>query len=60
MRPLTLRPMAKIHAALAYYYEHQDQLDSEMEEDYRQLCELKAKAPPSPFVQRMRAMGKLP
>jgi len=52
--------MAKIHAALAYYYEHQDQLDSEMEEDYRQLCELKAKAPPSPFVQRMRAMGKLP
>src|SRR5437870_4235008 len=53
-------PMAKIHAALAYYYDHQTQMDAEMEEDYRRLCELRDKTPPSPFVQRMRATGKLP
>ena len=53
-------PMSKIHAALAYYYDHHNELDAEMEEDYRQLGELRDKTPPSPFVQRMRATGKLP
>lgn len=53
-------PMAKIHAALAYYYDHQTEMDAEMEEDYRRLCELRDKAPPSPFLQRMRATGKRP
>lgn len=52
--------MAKIHAALAYYYDHQTELDAEIEEDHRQLRELRDKTPPSPFVQRMRTTGKLP
>jgi uncharacterized protein (DUF433 family) len=53
-------PLAKIHAALAYYYDHQAKMDAEMEQDYREMCEMRGKAPPSPFVQRLRAMGKLP
>ncbi len=53
-------PMAKIHAALAYYYDHQAEMDAELEEDYRRLCEARDMTPPSPFVQRMRAMGRLP
>jgi uncharacterized protein (DUF433 family) len=53
-------PMAKIHAALAFYYDHQNEMDAEMEEDYRRLRELRDKTPPSPFVQRMRGTGKIP
>ena len=53
-------PLEKIHTALAYYYSHQAEMDAEMERDYREVCELRAKAPPSPFVQRLRTMGRLP
>lgn len=53
-------PLDKIHAALAYYYGHQAEMDAEMERDYQEVCELRAKADPSPFVQRLRAMAKLP
>ena len=53
-------PLAKIHAALAYYYDHQAEMDAEMEQDYQEVSKLQAAAPPSPFVQRLRAMGKLP
>lgn len=34
--------MAQIHAALAYYYDHQRELDSAIEEELRQVEQLRA------------------
>jgi uncharacterized protein (DUF433 family) len=58
-RQHTYLPLAKIHAALAYYYDHQAEMDAEIERDYREICQLRGQAAPSSFVQRMRATGKL-
>ena len=37
--------MAQIHAALAYYYDHKEQVDAEIEEGRRLFEEFKAKNP---------------
>src|SRR6266571_7627724 len=34
--------MAQIHAALSYYYEHQDEVDADIEGRYRYVDELRA------------------
>ena len=52
--------MAQIHAALSYYYDHQAELDAEIQEQLRRVEALCAQAGPSPFVERLRAEGKLP
>jgi uncharacterized protein (DUF433 family) len=39
--------LAQVHAALAYYYEHQQQIDADIEQGKRFVEELKAKSPPS-------------
>jgi uncharacterized protein (DUF433 family) len=39
--------LAQVHAALAYYYEHQQQIGTDIEEGKRFVEELKAKSPPS-------------
>ena len=53
--------LAQIHAALSYYYDHQIEIDAEIE---RQVQRVEALAPQaaidSPFRKRMLAMGKLP
>ena len=48
-------PLAKIHAALTYYYDHQADMDAEMERDHREVQELRDAAGEPPFVKRMRA-----
>jgi len=53
-------PMAKIYAALSYYYEHQAEIDADLERDHLEIQELRRAAGELPFVERMRAMGKLP
>ena len=54
-------PLAGIYAALAYYYDHQAEMESEIERQLRQVAEVAAKAPPdSPLRRRLRQMGKLP
>jgi uncharacterized protein (DUF433 family) len=52
-------PLAKVHAALAYYYDHQPELDAQMERDYQEIEAIRTAAGESPFVRRMRAAGKL-
>ena len=54
--------MAQIHAALSYYYEHQPELDDEIERRYREVKELKAENA-NPFsrhvlLERLRALDK--
>jgi len=51
--------LAQIHAALAYYYDHQDELDAQIDHDYHEAEALRAQAGESPLVRRLRAEGKL-
>jgi hypothetical protein len=50
--------MAQIHAALAYYYEHQDEVDADIERRTRYVEELRAQQPDSPLRQRLRAIKR--
>jgi uncharacterized protein (DUF433 family) len=53
--------LAQIHSALAYYFDHKQEIDDEIERQVREYEELRAKAnAESPFLQRLRALGKLP
>ena len=54
-----LLTLAQVHAALAYYYDHQQQLDAEIESQVQRVDGLRAKAGESPVVQRLKAKGKL-
>jgi uncharacterized protein (DUF433 family) len=52
--------LAQIHSALAYYYDHKQEFDEEIARQVQRVDELAAKAnAESPFIQRMRALGKL-
>jgi uncharacterized protein (DUF433 family) len=53
--------LAQIHSALAYYFDHKQEIDDEIERQVREVEALKAKADAeSPFLKRMRALGRLP
>jgi hypothetical protein len=39
--------LAQVHAALAYYYEHKQDIDADIEEWKRFVEEMKSKSPPS-------------
>ena len=36
--------LGQIHSALAYYYDHQEELDAEIEQDYQEVEKLQAAA----------------
>lgn len=44
-----------MHAALAYYYEHRDEIDKDIEDGIRFVEELKAKSPPSKLQKLLEA-----
>jgi uncharacterized protein (DUF433 family) len=52
--------LAQIHAAFAYYYDHQAELDEAIAQGLRRVEELRAQAGESPVAKRLRAKGKLP
>jgi uncharacterized protein (DUF433 family) len=47
--------LAQIHAALSYYYDHQDALDAEIAERMARADRLAAAAGESPFRKRLQA-----
>lgn len=51
--------LAQIHAALAYYYDHQDEMDAEIERQLRDYEQGRAASLDTPGRQRLRSMGKL-
>lgn len=51
--------LAEIHAAFLYYYDHQAVIEQEIERDFAEFDRLRKEAEPSPFVQRLRAAGRL-
>jgi uncharacterized protein (DUF433 family) len=52
--------LAQIHAALSYYYDHQQAFDAEIERQLREVEAMAMQAGDSPVRKRLRAMGKLP
>lgn len=52
--------LADIHAAMAFYYDHQSEIDAQLERDRRDYERLRATAGESAIVQRLRTEGKLP
>jgi uncharacterized protein (DUF433 family) len=52
--------LAQIHAALSYYYDHQQAFDAAIEDQLQRVEALMAQAGESPVVRRLRALGKLP
>jgi hypothetical protein len=51
--------LAEVHAAMAYYYDHQDVIDREIEAETREAEEALRQAANSPLRVRLRAKGLL-
>ena len=52
--------LAEVHAAMAYYYDHQKELDLQVAEDLKEADSLRAESSESPIVAKLRAKGHLP
>ena len=50
---------AEAHAAMAYYFDHQQEIDEEIAGELKEVQQLRAAAPPSALVLRLRAQGLL-
>jgi uncharacterized protein (DUF433 family) len=48
--------LAQIHAALAYYYDHQEELDDEILRRLREVNEIAARQADSPLRQKLRRL----
>ena len=48
--------MAQLHAALSYYYEHQAEVDADIERRNRYVEELRAQQSDSPLRQRLQKL----
>jgi uncharacterized protein (DUF433 family) len=51
--------LAQIYAALGYYYDHQGELEAQIERGRREVARLRATAGESPLHKRLRETGKL-
>jgi uncharacterized protein (DUF433 family) len=49
--------MSQIHSALAYYWDHQPELDADIERREQYATQLRQTAGQSPLVQKLRAQG---
>lgn len=47
--------LSQIHAAFAYYYEHQEDLDADMHRRYQEAEALRAQAGPPPWERKLAA-----
>jgi uncharacterized protein (DUF433 family) len=48
-------PLSQIHSALAYYWDHQDQIDQDIERRSRFAEQARAAAGPSPLAEKLKA-----
>ena len=51
--------LAEAHAAMAYYFDHQAEIDAEIKSELAEVDESRGKAERSPFYVRMKAQGLL-
>jgi uncharacterized protein (DUF433 family) len=52
--------LSEVHSAMAYYFDHQAEIDAEIAEEQKLIQEWRENTPPSPFMLRMKAQGLLP
>lgn len=52
--------LAQIHSALAYYYDHQTEMDTQIELGLRQVAQIKDSLGESPVRLKLMAQGLLP
>lgn len=48
---------AQVHAALAYYWSHQDEIQKDIEDEEKLVAEMKAKAGPSKIEERLAELN---
>lgn len=48
---------AEVHAALAYYFDHQPEIDAEIQAEWKEAELARQQAEPSPLQLRLRAQG---
>ena len=51
--------LAQVHAALAYYYDHQEQMDEALRQELQEHDQAAVRFHDSPIRRRLRALGKL-
>jgi uncharacterized protein (DUF433 family) len=52
--------LAETHSAMAYYFDHQAEIDGEIEQEQRLIEESRKNAKPAAVEMRLRAQGLLP
>ena len=52
--------LAEVYSALAYCFDHQPEIDAEIEQEQRAIEESRRNAGPTPVEARLRAQGLLP
>jgi hypothetical protein len=50
---------AEAHAAMGYYFDHQDEIDREIETEWQQARQDRSQSPRSSFLLRLKAKGLL-
>jgi uncharacterized protein (DUF433 family) len=49
--------LGQIHSALAYYWDHKEELDQDIAHRRARVEELRRATPPSPLIDRLKAQG---
>lgn len=52
--------LAEVHSAMAYYFDHQAEIDGEIATEQHVIEESRKNTPPTPVELRLRAQGLLP
>ncbi|MBA3441806.1 MAG: DUF433 domain-containing protein [Pyrinomonadaceae bacterium] len=52
--------LGQIHSALAYYWDHKEELDHDIEQRLERVEEIRRAVGPSPLVARLKSKGLLP
>ena len=52
--------LAQVHAALTYYYDHENEMDQEIDRRRRRVAEIKAQRADSTLQDKLKQLGKLP
>src|SRR5256885_4649276 len=52
--------LAQVHAALTYYYDHQQETDEEIDRRLRRVAEIKHRRADGTLQDKLRQLGKLP
>ena len=52
--------MSQIYAALTYYYDHQPEIDADIERRVARVDEIRSSLGPSPLRAKLKQLGRLP